>query len=199
MIVDFVDIKMSLHKRLKYFINREVDELSPISRGIQKHVIYEGKTATYETVDHEGQQVELEKFSSSFSFQHDELPNITMFDIVKKAKKVAIEMARHKEGLLLQTFSKMVRKTGNTVESNKPFDYNIILEGLKNLPIDFDDTRDRPHMPEYILGQSQFESFKKSVEQLTEKEKEEFLQKREQILDEKYQDYLERENKRVLL
>jgi hypothetical protein len=67
------------------------------------------------------------------------------------------------------------------------------------MQVDFDDTRDRPHVPSIVLNPKTFEQLKEQTEKMSAEELAAIERRRQEILDKKYEEYVSRESNRKLV
>lgn len=80
-----------------------------------------------------------------------------------------------------------------------PLGPESFLRSLEMVQVDFDDVRDRPHIPSIVLHPTTFEKLKEQADKMSTEELDAIERRRQEILDKKYEEYVSRENNRKLV
>src|SRR3972149_4703989 len=122
MIVDFTSIKKKLDQISGIILRNEIKRRMPILGSVGKHCLHEGSQHSYETVDHEKQNLELQTAESSFSISKEEMGKITFGEIIKKIQGIAEDMVGQMERTTFQKLGGELDQRGRTTLGNhSPF------------------------------------------------------------------------------
>ena len=111
----------------------------------------------------------------------------------------AKDMAGQMERTTFQTMGEEIEKAGNVISSNPPFSPDAFLQALEMVELDFDDDRDKPHIPFLVMSPNLAQKVMEEEKQRSQEEKDAFEKRKQTILDKKFEEYVERENKRKLV
>lgn len=199
MIVDFVQIKNKLDKianeHLMFFLERKAGFLNQIDL----HIIHEGHAQTYQTVDNETVEQSLKLIQSSYNLSYEEIKKLKISDILKHVEEIAAELAEQQRELALQRMKEEVDKVGNVVDAKNKSFAESSLEMLEKMQIDFDETRDKPHLPTMIVHPDTGKKLIEEERSMSEEEKLTYEQRQQEILSRKYEEYILRESNRKLV
>jgi hypothetical protein len=200
MIVDFVQIKRKLSIAADNFVMAEAKKHMPLVSQIQIVMKHEGDEASYETVDKEVNDIDfVPVMSETKPLTREEMAQLSMGDIEQLLAKLAEDFARKSERFALQRMGEILNAAGQTFNENKPFDNESVVDDLEKIQIDFDDTRDKPHLPSIVLSPDTLRRLKDEKEKMSEEEIHNLEIRRQRILDLKYEEYVSRENNRKLV
>ncbi len=147
MLPDSAKLKRDLSARLRRFLEiRMLHHLGPLAESPRVR-FFEGERRA--VVRRSGQQEPVEPFeiSSTMTFQNDELPTLSLENLLEKldlaAQDMAAQVARHS----YEVISKAAESVGNMVDAKQMrVSAEMILEGLSKMYIAFDESG-RPQMP----------------------------------------------------
>jgi len=147
MLPDFCKLKSDISARLRRFLeSRMLHHLGPFSES-PRVTFFEGqgRTLTRES----GHQESIDPFdlSATMIFRTDEIPSMTLEDLLRKLDEVAKEMAGQMARHTYDTVSEAAKRVGNAVDAKqRVISAEMILDGLSKMHIEFD-LQGRPHMP----------------------------------------------------
>lgn len=200
MIVDFSGVKRVLDKTANMFIRAEIKKRTPFVSQIGVIRQHEGSDASYETVDRQVQEIDYQlTLSKPVTLTKEEMGRLSIDDIQKLLTEVAEDMAHKIERAALGKLGTILEETGNTVVESGPLGPDSFLRSLEVMQVDFDDVRERPHIPQIVLHPNTFARLKEQTDKMSADELNAIERRREQILDKKYEEYVSRENSRKLV
>lgn len=161
---------------------------------------HEGSDASYETVDRQVKEVDYQLATTEpVTLTRDEMSRISLPEIQQLLLKLAEDLAHKIEEGALKKFGEILEHTGNTVVERGPLSPESFLRSLEIMQVDFDDVRDRPHLPSIVLHPETFRKLKERTDQMSAEELEAIERRRQEILDKKFEEYVSRENNRKLV
>jgi hypothetical protein len=157
MIVDFIKVKHALDKAANLFIRAEIKKRTPFVSQIGVIPQHEGSDASYETVDRQVQEIDYQlTLSKPIELTKEQMGQLTLDDIQRLLTDVAEDMAHKIESAALGKLGQILEDTGNTVVENGPLGPESFLRSLEVMQVDFDDVRERPHIPSIVLHPNTF-------------------------------------------
>lgn len=200
MIADFVQIKKKLSIVADNFVMAEANRRMPLVSQIAVVPKHEGDAASYETVDKEVNEIDFVPVGSETRpLTREEIAQLSMNDIEQLLIKLAEDFAYKLEKFALQRMGEILDDAGQTFHENKPIDNESIVNSLENIEVDFDDSRDKPHLPSIVLHPQTLKRLKEQKEKMSDEEIKTLELRHEKILDIKYEEYVSRENNRKLV
>jgi len=196
MLPDYPRIKKGLEQKFLEAIENEIKKDPLISR-IKFHQVHEGDELTVSTIDGYSETVDYKLLTSNFGITNDEIIEKGPEVIFSKVPEIAKDIIQQQSKLIIETMDKATQKTGNIVNAkSKPLSPELILEGLKKIAIDFDEFGN-PIYPVLWLSQKQFEKIKDKIPEWEKNP--EYKKKQKELIEEKKQEWLDRQNSRKLV
>jgi hypothetical protein len=199
MIVDFPREKRKADEQLKLNSRLQMREHSPFLRMIKRHFQHEGETASYTTVDGETRELGYDLAEATVSIPVLEIPNLTVDDVQARVASSVADVAAQVTRGAFATMSTEIERAGNSIQVADPFSSEAYLQALETVLVDFDDTRDKPELPQFVGHPSQRARAEARWEAMTTDEWAHFNTCLDEILDRKYAEYISRENARKLV
>jgi hypothetical protein len=200
MIVDFIQIKRRLDLGARNFIRNEIKKRTPFLNQIGVIPQHEGSDASFETVDKEVNEIEYKPIAGeAVSLTAEEMATISLSEVEQLLIKMAEDFAHKAQQFAFQRFGEILEEAGQTLTENKPIDNESVLRLMDSVDIDFDDTRDRPHMPTIVLHPNTLQRLQDEKQRMSEEQVRAFELKQQEILNRKYEEYVLRENNRKLV
>lgn len=200
MIADFIQTKEKLNIAADNFVMAEANRRMPLVSQIAIVPQHEGNAASYETVDKEVNEINLVPVGSETRpLTMEEMAQLSMNDIEQLLVMLAEDFAHKLERFALQRMGEILNSAGQTFHENKPIDNESVVNSFENIEIDFDDTRDKPHLPSIVLHPETLNRLKEQKEKMSDEEIRNLELRHEKILDLKYEEYVSRENNRKLV
>jgi hypothetical protein len=193
---DYPTVKKGLEKKFVEIIENEIKKDPLISR-IRFHQIHEGDVLTTSTIDGYSDTTDYKLLTSKFGIQNDEIIEKGFEAIFSKIPEIAKDIIKQQSKLIIETVDKATQRTGNIVNGKgQSLSPELILEGLKNIAIDFDEFGN-PIYPILWMPQDQFEKIKDKIPEWEKNP--EFKKKQKEIIEEKRQEWIDRQNSRKLV
>ena len=200
MIVDFIEVKRALEKTAHLFLRAEIRKRMPFVSQLGVVPQHEGSDSSYETVDRQVQEIDYQLTTSEpVTLTRDEMAALSLGDVEQLLLKLAEDLAHKIERTALEKIGQILEETGNTVVETEQLGPESFLRSLEVMRVDFDDVRDRPHIPSIVLHPETFQKLQEQTDKMSAEELEAIERKMQQILDKKYEEYVSRENNRKLV
>lgn len=200
MIVDFINIKERLHKKMDVCLRMEMKKRTPFLTSVGTRYLHEGDKFYMGTTEQEKSEIELKRGESKFTLSREEMSTITISEIVNKIQESAEDMAGQMERDAFQTLNEEMEKHNRTIPGNPPFSPEAFLNALEMIDIDFkDDDPNSPYLPTLVMHPDVAKKAKEQEENMTAEEKEKFDSRMKEIIDKKYKEYMEREGVRKIV
>lgn len=200
MIVDFIQVKDKLNLGARLFVRNEIRKRTPLLSQIAVIPQHEGSDASFETVDKEVNEIEyVPTIGEPISLTQEQMATISASEIEQLLVSMAEDFAHKMQKFFYRRMGEILDEAGQTMTENKPIDNESVLKLLESVDIDFDDVRDRPHMPTMVLHPDTMQRLIEEKERMSEDEVNALELKQREILDRKYEEYVLRENNRKLV
>ena len=139
MLPDFPQIKGKLRSILNQRLKRTAYQDGIVSR-IRRFRAHEGQGFSMEREDGSSEQTNFRERSVELTLTKEELIKLTPKELIEKVDKMAGDMAKQTTEDLFAVMHKATTETGNVVDGKgQPFSFDLFLEGLKKVEMDFDD------------------------------------------------------------
>lgn len=164
---------------------------------VAKHTIFEGHRNRIICHDGTVDDTEFKEVASDISIDLKNFDNTTVEDILKKIDECAIEMGKQQSQHLFKIIAKTVESVGNTVECNgEPFAPKHIFEMLEKIEISFNKDN-TPNFPSFVAAPSITKKFYEVLKMIEDNP--ELKEKMDKILENKRNEWRDRENSRKLV
>ena len=186
MLPDYPSLKKEIREVLDVFLRKQVEQYSVAMRQIQKTKIFEGKGTVIKRSTGEEDPTEFMSSETGFELKYNEIPEMSIGDILAKLNQAALNMAGNMESNFFKSISEQLDKAGRTFgQKGEPLTGKTLLNALRNIFISFD-KNGKPSLPSIFHGPKLEKSMKKAIKEIDEnpelkkEEKEILLQKREE-------------------
>lgn len=191
MLPDFPRLKEELQEKFLKSIQNEIRK-DPILSQIKMSPIYEGNKLSVSTIDGYTQTSDYPKISSKFGAKHEEVIEKGPEVMFSKVHEIAQDIIKQQSRNLFKKMHEITEITGNALDAKQPLSPELVLEALKQISIDFDNTGN-PIYPLLIVPPNQFEKIKNwQIDP-------EFRRKHQEIIEQKRKEWIDRENRRKLV
>ena len=127
MLPDYVDTKHRLQDVLTRWLRKRVRvRLGPLGE-IPRYSVFEGGGTSIIRPDNREDVTEMHRLESDFSVKFDEVPDLTLVDILKRLDGVAQEMADDMAKHVYSTISGVTERVGNVVRNTGKITPEAIL------------------------------------------------------------------------
>ena len=186
MLPDYPLLKKEIREVLDVFIRKKVEQYSVAIQQIPKTKLFEGKGTVIKRRTGDEDPTNFMSSKTGFELKYDEIPEMSINDILTKLDQAALDMAGKMEINFFKSISEQLDKADRTFEQEgKPLTGKTILNALRNIFISFD-KNGKPSLPSIFLGSKLENSMKKAIKEIEEnpelkkEEKEILLQKKEE-------------------
>ena len=150
MLPDFPKLKLDVWRHLRsYLESRMLQHLGMLSQSPRVR-FFEGHESTMVRESGDEETVELFDVSATMAFRDEELPTLSLEDLLERLDAAAKDMAGQMAKNAYDTVSKAAERYGNAIDvKQRALGAEMILEGLSRMHIHFD--RDgRPQIPSIV-------------------------------------------------
>ena len=162
MLPDFPVLKRRISDMLTNYL-RERIRGEPLMKQVGRIVQHEGHDWKMKTFDGHTDTAGFEKHTSKVTIARDQVIAEGPLAFQKHIDDVATDMIGQQHRMMFRKLDAVTQKTGNVVSGDgKPFTFELYLEGLEKIDIDFDD-EGHPFMPTMVLHPATWEKIKDNV------------------------------------
>lgn len=197
MLPDWPQLKREIWEELDFFMKeRHLLYLGAFSESPRQQV-FEGRSSEIIRPDGEIDETEFKTISAEFSYDSNELSQLTLGDVLRKLDGVAKEMAEKFQQSAYEALARMCDKHGNTIEGKgEPLSPDLIIESWEKIMIPFD-PNGRPRFPTLHIDKGMAEVVQNSLKRLEEDPK--YRTRVEALIESKRQQWNAREADRKLV
>lgn len=164
---------------------------------ISTKLLYEGNRIRIERADGSVDDNELREFSSTITFQKDEIKKFSTKDIINKFDGSAAEIGRDMAKHFSDEINRMTDETGNVINGEgQPFSADLFLKMLEKIFINFDQNGHQV-MPTITAGPKLAETIKNELEKAQHNP--DYCRRFEEIISKKREEWRDRESSRKLV
>jgi hypothetical protein len=168
MLPDYPSLKKDIEEVLHVFFRRRVDQHAIAVKQMPKMRMFEGKGTIVKRASGEDDPTAFMRAETIFELQLDDIPKMSVNDVLNKLDNAAQDMAGKMETGLFKSLSEDLGKRERTVDhKGQPLSGKVILETLRNLFIPFDHTGN-PQMPSIFMGPNLKESMERALKEIDE-------------------------------
>jgi hypothetical protein len=188
---------MKLEQRLRMRCDQKrVSDLGPFGEA-PSFRLAEGHRLIFEREDGVENEVEFGHAEAEFKVSVDELPNLTLDQLVAKMDKAAAELARQQVERAVSVLNEAVETVGNTLHMRgEPFQEEHLFQALEKISIDFDESG-QPYVPALLMGPDMADRATKVVGRITSEP--DLRRRYDQIISRKREEWRARESRRKLV
>jgi len=186
MLPDYPSLKKEIREVLDVFLKKQVEHYSVAMQQIPKTKLFEGKGTVIKRRTGEEDPTPFMSSETGFELKYDEIPEMSINDILAKLDQAALSMAEKMELTFFKSISEQLDKAGRTFgQKGGPLTGKSILNALRNIFISFD-KNGKPSLRSIFHGPKLEKSMKKAIKEINEnpelkkEEKEIWLQKKEE-------------------
>jgi hypothetical protein len=196
MLPDFPQIKSSIQKEINNYL-RGSTKASPIMSKIRVVRQFEGDSMAIQTEDGETDASPYEEIREEFKIDLGAIIENGPTALVENIQNAAETMSQKQSELVFKRISEVVDKSGRTVNGGgKPFSFEVYLEGLQTVDIDFDKDG-KPRLP-VLCGPPTFAAKVKAMLKDLENNQD-YKNRFDAVIEEKRKEWNARESNRILV
>ena len=193
MLPDFPKVREYADHMLREWCDRQLTAKTGIMRKMKAVVIHEGHRMKLVRFDGSIEQQPLKKMGTTIRLAKDDLEKKGLQAVLEAVGKAANDIAQKQSKFFFQRLDEILGRTGQTHDAGgRPFTFDLMLEGLEMVDIDFDE-QGQPMWPTFFCGRALYETAQKWV--LTNEQK----KKHEGLIERKRLAWRERESNRRLV
>jgi len=194
---DFPKLKSEINKVIQIYFRRCVYDYTIAIKQAPKTIIHEGKSSVIRRSNGEEDPTNFMKSETLIELKFDEIPKMTLNDILSKLDTAAQDMAGKMERGFFKSISDDLGRRNRTSDNKgEPLTGKTILKTLKEIFISFDENG-LPEMPSIFIAPNLTEKMKMAIKELEEDQnlKQEF----EDIMLKKKEDWFAEQASRKLV
>lgn len=197
MLPDWPETKDAIGKAFIDFIKAEVTAKSGFLAEISSARVHEGDSMAIRREDGISRTSEFIQISGEMPISLDELPKLTIPEILQRLYSFAEQLARGRSAHVFEALEEASREAGTEVDAaGRPMTANLILETWQRMEIPFDQDG-RAQLPRIVVHPSQKDAIEAELARL---ESDPDLRRRaEEIIIQKRSAWLAREADRTLV
>lgn len=115
MIVDFVNIKKQMDRRLELYLREQVRQRASFVSLCKKTVYFEGERSVGKAMDGVTRDAKVIGIEGKFSFTREQIKTLKLKDIIQKIEEVAESMAKQQTQFFFSEVNKITEEVGNVV------------------------------------------------------------------------------------
>lgn len=152
MLPDFPEQKAKVEERLQIRMDQQrLAKLGPFGESPAIRVA-EGDRLIFEGEDETEREMEFGHAEAEFKVSVDELPTMTIEQLIAKLDKAAEDLARQQVERAVGVLNEAVETVGNTLHMRgEPFQAEHLFRALEKISIDFDESG-QPYVPTLLMG-----------------------------------------------
>jgi hypothetical protein len=183
MLPDYPSLKKEISEVLQIVFRKRVENYTIGMREIPKTRVFEGKGMLIRRKTGEEDETSFMSSEIIFEIKMDEIPEMSINDLINKIDEAAREMAEKMETGFFKAISEVLDEKGQTVkQKGKPLSGKSILNVLDKIFIPFNKDGS-PEMPTIFMHPNLTESMKKALSDLQsvpelKKEHDEIMQRK---------------------
>ncbi len=204
MIIDFPEAQTYIAKIISQYVNRQIRERSKLLSMMNPvHVVHEGDRIGIHREDGSRESKPLTLHKSEVQITGDNGVAIGAEELVKGLDDMVGDMSRQLEKSVVSGIQDIAEKGENTVSGsmdNIESMQDMLLQSMENMHIDFKDgDRNKPILPSLLVHPTMGSKLAELASGETQIQKDNFKEREKKILDEKYKDYINDINSRIIV
>lgn len=197
MLPDYPSLKQEIAEVLQIVFQKRIEQYTVGLRKVPKTRVFEGKGMIMKRKTGEEDETPLISTEVVFEVKMDEVPGMSVFDLLKKIDEAAREMAGKMESRFFTGISEILDRTKQNIDQKgKPLSARTILNALKKIFIPFDD-KGQPELPTFFMHPNLKEPMKKALTELQERP--ELKKEYDEIMKQKKEEWRAQEASRKLV
>lgn len=168
MLPDFPKLKLDVWRHLHSFLeSRMLRHLGVLSQSPRVR-FFEGHERMVVRESGDREAVESFDVSATMTFRDEELPTLSLEDLLERLDAAAKDMAAQEAKHTYDNISEAAKRVGNALDAKQqPVSAEMVLEMLSKIAIEFDENG-RPRMPSLLCHPNQEKAVRMAMEELDE-------------------------------
>lgn len=151
MLPDFAEIKKKIRAQFDQELDTKVMR-DPLISQVKRIECPEGNSLAICREDGTTEVTQLRSVEARFSVTRSAVKELGIHAYLERQPDVARSISGQQSKNLISEMESVVQKTGNIIDGKgQPFDFDLYLEGLRMVPIDFDDDG-KPLLPHLVTS-----------------------------------------------
>jgi hypothetical protein len=195
---DFPELKKAVLQDASAKIRKLIHEHHPVLAEIKALTQHEGRSMRYEQVGYGEKHEDLQHQSFPIEIRLDEVPTLFGDQLTLKLEGLARAVGEHQMKSFIAKHEEATEMTGNRIDGQgRPMDGRILLELIETMPADFDSNGDILSTNRFLTHPNMMPAYMAAIQEI---ENDPELQCRQQSINAKrYNDWVDRENRRKLV
>lgn len=197
MIQDFPEEKYKLMKALNdRLVSKQAEFLGYFSQ-IPAYAHHEGNKWATVTTDGNEREQEYKELGWEFSLSVDEVPDMSLADVLSLIDKVALDAARQMHDEIMGEISRSVEDSGRGIDAKcQPLNQELFLQGLESIDLSFN--RDGTLIPPAMIMHPKLWEARQEDIKSWENDPD-FVARQELLIQKKREEWRARETRRKLV
>ncbi len=150
---DFREIKEKLQRFLILRLRDQVKKRDPVLAMIRTTQQHEGRRHVYSTDEGKQRSSDYQPTIAEITINQHETVDWGMEHIVRRIDEMADQMIGQIVPNMFATLRQVTEETGNVVSGGgKPYSFEIFLETIEKIQMEFDDVTGEPQFPTMFVG-----------------------------------------------
>ena len=198
MLPDYPELKRELRADLNLQLRLVVNMSAPLASRLRSYYQAVGDKFTYVTTEGTLITKKFLRMAAKLEVPAGLSSSATHEELTKQAFEAAKNIAQQSEGLLFSTLDEEIKQVGNAIDAGgRPFDPNMMWDGIERMDLDFDERSGEPIMPTIVVHPDMMKAI---AHKIPEWEADPPLQRRRaEVLARKKEEWRDRESRRKLV
>lgn len=156
MLPDFREVKEKLQRSLMLRLRAQVKKRDPVLAMIRTVRQHEGRRHVYATDEGKQRSTDYQPAIAEITINQHETVDWGMKEIAERVDGMADQMISQIVPSMFAKLREVTEETGNVVSGvGRPFSFELYLETIEKIQIDFDEVTGEPRLPTMITGDSE--------------------------------------------
>ncbi len=153
MLPDFREAKETLERSFTRRISDQVKKRDPVLATIRTVRQHEGRRHVWSTDQGKEKSTGYQPTVAKIAISQHQTVEWTIADIARQADTIADQMIGQIVPNMFATLKETTEEVGNVVDAaGRPFSFELFLESIEKVHIDFDEVTGQPHLPTMFVG-----------------------------------------------
>ena len=162
MLPDYPKVKNDLQQFFDTWLRERVRRRLGALSEIPRHRVFEGTGTSMLRPSGQEDVTPMQRYATEFEISFEEVPRMTLPDILSRLDKAAQDVADQIGRSLYQAVSDAADQIGNVVKASQGFTLAVIFEMLEKIDIPFDQDGN-PELPEIHIHPESAETLKEAL------------------------------------
>jgi hypothetical protein len=198
MLPDFPEIKEELERLARDRLRQRLRYGDPVLAMVRQIRQHEGRDSIYTTVSGEEQRADYKQVMGEITINIDELIDLPIDAVMERVDAAAEDMLKQIVPSMFAKLKEVTDEVGNVVDAGgKPFSFDLFLETLEKIWIDFNEETGKPKLPTIVVSPQLAEQVKTLLPEWEQNE--EYKRRFAELIERKRRQWNDRESNRKLV